>query len=181
MKLGGVIGGVWCLAACASNVSQDRSTGPDGEIRGALPLRLTAVPDTDRDTARGTARGIVTYPGGDRVDWKVIELPRKLVGELDLQLSWTTPRPDLQVAFEVFDEHNVPVTRAKMERGSRSAFIRGAKGKYFVRIYAPRRIDAGAYKLHATFTGYYICILEEKPRLEIDEPPPLPAVPTDEP
>ena len=36
-------------------------------------------------------RGVVTYPGGDRVDWKQIDLPEGKKGRLDLQMTYTTP------------------------------------------------------------------------------------------
>jgi len=42
------------LASCASNVPQDKSTGPDGKIKGAKELVL--------DNGEAKATGIVTYP-----------------------------------------------------------------------------------------------------------------------
>lgn len=162
--------GLVCVAACANNVPQDRATGPDGRIKGALPIAL--------DQGEAKVRGIVTYPGGDRVDWKLIELPAGTRGTLDLQMSWTTPRPGLKVAFDVFDQWNVPVINATSNRHAgrtRSASIERAMGKYFVRIYAPRRMDAGAYTLAAAFTP------EPKPvplpAFDYPDPPRLPSVP----
>ncbi|MDB4960270.1 MAG: hypothetical protein JWP01_269 [Myxococcales bacterium] len=160
------------LSACANNVPQDRATGPDGRLKGAQRIALAE--------GEGRVRGIVTYPGGDRVDWKLIELPAGKRGKLDLQMSWTTPRPGLKVAFDVFDQWNTPVIKASTRsRGrSRNASITGAMGKYFVRIYAPGRGDAGAYNLTAAF-------LEDPPedggldvlKLPIPDPPRLPDVP----
>ncbi len=174
VKVGGLIG-VVALAACASHVSQDRSTGPDGKITGALPLPLAE--------GQGKVRGVVSYPGGDRVDWTVIALPAKLSGKLDLELSWTAPRPGLELRFDVFDGINVPVTGLGMSYGSkplmRSASVDGAAGTYYIRVYAPRRIDAGEYTLQATFTPSYRCVLEvDDPFEGIEDPPPLPAVPS---
>ena len=134
--------GLVAVAACAHNVPQDRATGPDGRAKGAQPIAL--------EQGEGTVRGIVTYPGGDRVDWKRIELPEGTRGRLDLQMSWTTPRPGLKVAFDVFDQWNIPVVNASASARAgrmRSATIDRAKGTYHVRIYAPRRGDAGAYTL----------------------------------
>ncbi|HEX7842305.1 MAG TPA: hypothetical protein VF469_32760, partial [Kofleriaceae bacterium] len=89
--------GLVCLAlSCAHNVAQDAATGADGKEKGAKPITL--------ENGEGKAGGIVTYPGGDRVDWKLIELPDKQHGKLDIQLAWTPPRPGLQLAFDVFDE-----------------------------------------------------------------------------
>lgn len=163
--------GLVCVAACANNVPQDRATGPDGKIKGALPVAL--------EEGEAKVRGIVTYPGGDRVDWKMIELPAGERGRLDLQMSWTTPRPGLKVAFDVFDQWNAPVINASSNARagrSRSASIKGAMGKYFVRIYAPRRMDAGAYTFAAAFEPY------PKPvapgfAFEVPDPPKLPDVP----
>src|SRR5688572_20950837 len=70
---------------CANNVPQDRMTGPDGKQKGALPIVL--------ENGEGKSTGIVTYPGGDRVDWKIIEIPEGKRGRLDLSMKWSTPRP----------------------------------------------------------------------------------------
>ncbi len=162
-----------CVAACANNVPQDRSTGPDGKVKGALPIVL--------QENEAKVRGVVTYPGGDRVDWKQIELPAGAKGRLDLQMTWTTPRPGLKIAFDVFDQWNVPVINASsnVRAGrTRSATIDKAKGTYFVRIYAPKRGDAGAYTMAATFTP------EPPPpdaswilKIPVNDPPKLPDVP----
>jgi hypothetical protein len=66
------------LAGCAHTVKQDEATGPDGVAAGATPIVLEAAPGVDPKVAatyRGQAEGVVSYPAGDRVDWKVIELP----------------------------------------------------------------------------------------------------------
>ena len=163
--------GLVVVAACANNVPQDRATGPDGRVKGAQPIAL--------DEGEGTVRGIVTYPGGDRVDWKRIELPAGTRGQLDLQMSWTTPRPGLNVAFDVFDQWNIPVVNASASARAgrmRSATIDRAKGTYFVRIYAPRRGDAGAYTLKAAFNPDPVHV-DPLPTLQIPDPPKLPDVP----
>ena len=82
--------------------------------------------------------------------------PTRRVGTLDFKLQWQPPRPGLQLAFDVFDEWNTPiVTSKKAGKRSRSrirtATVENAKGKYFVRIYAPGRGDAGKYKLTVDF------------------------------
>jgi hypothetical protein len=150
---------------CAHSVPQDAATGRDGKIKGAVPIKL--------DNNEGIVHGIVTYPGGDRVDWRSIEVPAS--GRLDLVMTYTTPRPGLRVAFDVFDQFNTPITiqRAVAKR-SRQATIDHAKGTYFVRVYAPRRGDAGTYKLAAAFTPD---IVEISKPAEVPEPPKLPAVP----
>ncbi len=165
--------GLLVLVGCAHNVPQDRSTGIDGKVKGAAPIVF--------ENGEARVKGIVTYPGGDRVDWKVIELPEKSRGKLDLQLTWKTPRPGLQVAFDVFDQYSHPIkaTNAAHRRGrSRSATINDAVGKYFVRIYAPKRGDAGAYTLTANFIGETTPEGDEAIRkAPIPDPPKLAAVP----
>jgi hypothetical protein len=158
-------------AACAHNVRQDKATGEDGVIAGAEPIKLV--------DNRGSARGIVTYPGGDRIDWKVVELPADATGTLVLTLGWTTPRPKLELSFEVFDQFNrkldAPTGAAKSR--VRSIAIPDARGKYHVRIFAVRRRDAGRYQFD----------VELNPKLDgepdwstvgIAKPPPLPTLPT---
>lgn len=158
--------GLAVVVGCAHSVPQDSATGRDGNVKGAVPIKL--------DNNEGIARGIVTYPGGDRVDWRKIELPTN--GKLELKMSYTTPRPGLRVAFDVFDRFYTPITATLANfKGPRVAHIDNAYGTYFVRIYAPRRRDAGTYKLVAEFTpdpG------DLPPPPGPPDPPRLPAVPT---
>jgi hypothetical protein len=161
----------WLLvlcAACANNVPQDRSTGPDGKLAGAKEVTLEEGIADDR--------GIVTYPGGDRIDWKKITLPEKARGKLDLQMTYTTPRPDLKLSFDVFDQWHVPVKQAVSGRGrNKSMTIDNAKGTYFIRVYAPRRGDAGNYRLTASFVPLESGVPAAS--IEVADPPRLPAVP----
>jgi hypothetical protein len=160
--------------SCAHNVPQDSATGDDGKEKGAKPITL--------DNGEGKALGIVTYPGGDRVDWKMVALPEKQIGTLDLQLTWTPPRPGLQLAFDVFDEWNGPVTQSaktskKRSKGRiRMATVENARGKYFVRIYAVGRGDAGKYRLTASFKEGSAHSVDPS-TLSIADPPKLAAVP----
>jgi len=162
-------------ASCAHNVPQDKDTGPDGKVKGAKELKL--------DNGEAKANGIVTYPGGDRVDWKMIEIPDKKSGQLDLKLQWTPPRPGLQLAFDVFDEWNTPIIQSKKMGKKRShsrvrtATIDDARGKYFIRIYAVGRGDAGKYKLTAEFKEMNGSISVDLTKVEIPEPPKLAAIP----
>jgi hypothetical protein len=158
------------VAACAHNVPQHKASGPDAKITGAKAIEL--------DNNAATETGIVTYPGGDRVDWKLIELPAGKRGRLDLQMSWKTPRPGLQLSFDVFDEFNTPVVlKAKATKRSRDASIEAARGKYFVRVYAKRRGDAGQYKLAVEFHEQTVVAPPGVLEMEIPEPPKLADVP----
>jgi hypothetical protein len=156
------------LVACAHNVPQDKATGPDGKQKGAVPVELVEN--------EAKVNGIVTYPGGDRVDWRKIDLPQGTRGKLDLRLTYKTPRPGLRVAFDVFDQWNTPVIAAAKKPSGKmqDASIDVAKGTYYVRIYAPRRTDAGTYKLEAAFTPDNA---PPPPDLVVPDPPKLPAVP----
>ncbi|MBA2541609.1 MAG: hypothetical protein H0V17_18340 [Deltaproteobacteria bacterium] len=155
------------LCACAHNVPQDKATTADGRIKGAKPIVL--------ENGAATATGVVTYPGGDRVDWKKIELPEKHRGELDIKLTWSTPRPGLKLTFDVFDAWNAQVAVAKRTtKLSREASVKDARGTYFIRVYAVGRGDAGRYKLGIEFDGRERVPL---PPIEVNEPPKLPDLP----
>jgi len=179
--LGNLVGTRGCLAtllvlaSCAHNVPQDSNTGEDGKEKGAKPVTL--------ENGEGRATGIVTYPGGDRVDWKLIELPDKQRGKLEIQLAWTPPRPGLQLAFDVFDEWNRPIvqsekTSKKRSKGrTRSATVDDARGKYLVRVYAVGRGDAGKYRLTVDFKEATAGPAFDPLKLDIPDPPKLAAVP----
>src|SRR5437867_4175031 len=105
-----VVGASWLVAAatliaCAHNVGQSAASGSDATQKGAKEIKF--------ENGEGKARGVVTYPGGDRVDWKLFETPDKKRGTVELTLSWTPPRPGLQLAFDVFDEWNQPIVASK--------------------------------------------------------------------
>jgi hypothetical protein len=163
------------LVACAHNVPQDAATGTDGKEKGAKQITL--------ENGEAHASGIVTYPGGDRVDWKLVELPEKKRGALEVKLSWTPPRAGLQLAFDVFDEWNQPIVQSKKTSKKRSAgrirtaTVDDAHGKYFIRVYAVGRGDAGKYKLTVDFTETPSAAGIDYAKLDIPEPPKLAAVP----
>jgi hypothetical protein len=162
------------LSACARNVAQDAATGPDGKIKGAKPITI--------ENGEGKSLGIVTYPGGDRIDWKEVDLPDKTVGTLDFKLTWTPPRPGGQLAFDVFDEWNTPIVTSKgaAKRKShgriKTATIERASGKYFIRVYAPARSDAGKYKLVVDFAPSSETTVDWA-KVDVADPPKLPGLP----
>ncbi len=166
-----------CVAACAHNVAQDSASGNDGKIKGAKAMLL--------ENGEAKSSGIVTYPGGDRIDWKMIELPEQKKGSLDLKLSWTPPRPGLQLAFDVFDEWNNVIASSKKsskksKTRSKTLHIDNVKGKYFIRVYAVNRGDAGKYRLAVEFKEMAAGITFDPLKLDIPEPPKLAAVPEPE-
>ncbi|MBX3162349.1 MAG: hypothetical protein KF773_40670 [Deltaproteobacteria bacterium] len=151
------------LTACAHTVHQNARTGEDGKISGAKKIELV--------DGEARVKDIVTYPGGDRVDWKAIELPAGKSGTLDLEMTYKPPRPGLKVVFEVYNQEQRPVEAKYDKRGrTRSTSIENASGKYFIRVYAPKRGDAAAYVLNAKFQA----ITPEPPVTYKDLPVPPP-------
>lgn len=167
------------LASCASNVPQDKKSGEDARIKGAKPIIL--------EENEGRAKGIVTYPGGDRVDWKLVEIPEKKRGSLNIKLEWTSPRPGLQLGFDVFTEWNEQIAssskksgkraRTKSTRGRRTLTVENARGKMYIRVYSLERGDAGQYRLTVEFKESLGAVAFDPLKLEIAEPPKLAAIP----
>lgn len=173
----GLLACAFALIACAHNVNQDKATTADGKVKGAKQMTM--------ENGEAKSSGIVTYPGGDRVDWKLLELPEGKKGKLEMKLTWITPRPGLQLAFDVFDEWNIQVagskkTSKKKARSSgrqKIASVAGAKGKYFIRVYAVGRGDAGKYKLTANFEEQAGTLAFDPLKVAINDPPKLADVP----
>lgn len=161
------------LAGCPRNVPQDSNSGKDAQAKGARSIELI------KGEAR--VRDIVTYPGGDRVDWKLITLPEGAQGDLRIKLRWQPPRPGMDLAFNVYDEWFERVAfvkpSVKPER-SKNVKIKRASGKYYVQVYAPRRMDAGRYTLSVRFKERKPIVLPTVEELadQISDPPTLPAV-----
>jgi hypothetical protein len=162
------------MAGCPKNVPQDSASGEDAKPKGAKALEL--------DQNEGKATGIVTYPGGDRVDWKVIDLPKDATGSLKLTLRWTPPRPGLDLSFDVLNEwyrevESVkPNKRRNSRKKSKAVTLEKAKGKYYIGIYASERGDAGKYTLTAEFTPDAVDTFDWL-AIPISDPPKLPSVP----
>jgi hypothetical protein len=168
------IGAVLLLGACPRMVSQEAHTGADGKPKGAKKVTL--------ENGEGKARGIVTYPGGDRVDWKQIDLPKDKTGTLSLKLSWQAPRPGLDLSFAVYDEYFWPITEARPRKHSTRSSkkvdpIAHAKGTYYVMVYASNRGDAGKYTLTANYDEDKAVPIFDLSKVEIPDPPKLPTVP----
>jgi len=166
--------GALLVGACPKSVPQDSHSGEDAKPKGAKAITL--------ENNEATARGIVTYPGGDRVDWKVIELPKDATGQLKLKLKWTPPRPGLDLSMDVLNEWNREVGSAKPNKRKRSrktnkaVTVDNAKGKYFIAVYASERGDAGKYTLTAEFIPNAVDTFDWL-AVPISDPPKLPAVP----
>jgi hypothetical protein len=162
--------------ACPRNVPQDANSGKDFRHQGAKTIVL--------EDGEGRARDIVTYPGGDRVDWKVFEIPEGQRGTIDIRLRWKPPRPGLDLAFDVFDEYFERVARARPSPGSgrtvKTVTVDNAvSGKYYLQIYAPERGDAGEYMVEVRFRERKQAATPTVAELGdlIPDPPTLPAIP----
>jgi len=174
LRLGLALGAILVLAtACVKNVPQASHTGKDGTAKGAEKVKL--------DNGEARAKGIVTYPGGDRVDWKLIELPKDETGTLELRLSWAPPRPGLDLSFKVYDQYFWYQSGAKprkhSRRRSKKVTINHAQGNYYVMIYASERGDAGKYTLAVNFTPDPKVVDFDLSQVTIPDPPKLPTVP----
>jgi len=81
----------------------------------------------------------------------------------------------------VFDQYATPIAVAnaalKMRGRTRETKIDHAKGTYFVRVFAPRRGDAGTYKLQVDFQEDVPPVVTDPRSIEVPEPPHLVAVP----
>jgi hypothetical protein len=173
------------LAGCAKNVKQDAHTGTDGKVKGARAVML------DPASNEGETRGIVTYPGGDRVDWKSIELPKDKRGKVELELSWKPPRPGLDLSFDVYDQYGQKIggvkpkkpsaakKAKKKKKGKKSLTLDSVTGTIFIEVYASNRGDAGAYKLSAKFEEATLANIPvfDPGSIEMPQPPKLAAVP----
>jgi hypothetical protein len=174
--------GAWLAAAlsmalsigCAKNVAQDSNSGKDYRNRGAKKIKIEAGEGRSR-------KDVVTYPGGDRIDWKVFEIPEGKPGTLKIRLRWSPPRPDLDLSFDVFDQYLQRIARAKPTPGSgkrmKKVTIKDAgPGKYYVQVYASERSDAGTYRVRVEFKEGTEVAAVETPS-EVPDPPTLPAIP----
>jgi hypothetical protein len=142
----GLLGG----AACTHQMPPDEHTGRDGTRRGAAPMVVHVKPG-DSEYARARARDIVTYPGGDRIDWKRFDVTWA-PSSLHVDLRWTSPRPGLQLRLDVFDSWGKPIAGAPRgrKRDARDLDLTipvDHPGPVFVRVAAAQRGDAGAYVL----------------------------------
>jgi hypothetical protein len=163
------------LAGCPRNVDGDAHSGKDVRFKGAKKIKL-------EDNEGQSRTDIVTYPGGDRVDWKVFEIPEGQSGTIRVTLRWRPPRPGLDLAFDVFDQYFHRIGRAKPSAGagkrSKKVTIADAEpGKYYVQVYAPRRTDAGTYRVQVHFKPGGDAPAVAAAPSDIPDPPTLPALP----
>jgi hypothetical protein len=180
---------------CPKNVDGAGHSGKDVKYKGAKKIKI-------EDNEGRSRKDIITYPGGDRVDWKVFEIGTPpaddkkkddkdaappapdVTGTLKVTLRWKPPRPGLDLAFDVYDQYFHRIGRAKPNKSgakrSKKVTIKDAgSGKYYVMVYAPRRMDAGTYRVHVKFQpgdGGGPVAAAPTPG-DVPDPPTLPALP----
>jgi hypothetical protein len=167
------------LAGCPLNVNGNGNSGKDKSYKAGKKIEL-------EDVGGGTFEGrskkdIVTYPGGDRTDWKQFEIPAGANGELEVEVKYTAPRPGLDLAFDVYDQWGRKRGGAKPSKKkdkSKSDKIKNVEpGPWYVRVYASNRGDAGSYRVNVAFSPYKVILGPDATKLlaEIPDPPTLPA------
>lgn len=156
---------------CLTNVDPKKNSGKDRSRKKAKKIEL--------EGGEARIRDIVTWPGGDRVDWKTFEIPEGLQGDMDIRIRWRPARPGMGVGMNVYDQYYERLERVKRTRRSKKVKLRNLKpGKYYIQIFAPKRMDAGRYRLSLKFRERKppkVPSLEELAG-QIDDPPVLPAV-----
>ena len=136
---------VLLLVGCAPHWNPTAHVGHDGTAEGARVVSVLR----DGEVVRATTKGVITYRGGDRIDWLVFELPAlDDCREYDARIVVTlkTPRPGLGVAMKVItatDEHRAAARKKKR----RELRFTSAPGVVSVAIYAPGADDAAEYTL----------------------------------
>jgi hypothetical protein len=160
---------VCASAACGSAITQHSKSGEDFEVKGAKTIKL--------DDGYGRSKDNVTYPGGDRVDWKTFETPSK--GDISITLKWTSPRPDLDLSMNILDDTYTVVKRvppASSGSGRKTAELKDMPaGNYYVQVYASGRGDAGEYTLEVQHSPERAVMPQNVEALP--NPPRLPAIP----
>jgi hypothetical protein len=164
-----------CAAGCASNIGQHDRSGPDYRPDGAMLIEL--------EDGEGSAIDVVTYPGGDRVDWKKVELPEDFAGVLQVRLLFNPPRDGLEISFEVYDARFERVAVANPPPGSGARVLEAEVkpafgGTYYFHIFAPTRADAAEYMLAVRKQRQDVSALvdDDAALPRIPDPPTLPAI-----
>ena len=124
------------LSAC--KVRPDEKSGGDEERHKAKPLK---VGESQSDS--------VDYKGGDRTDWKVIELED--TGILTIEVALDNPKTNVSVFL--FDKYGKQVAKVVHTKDDENPLIRliadAVPGRYFVRIQAEHESDKTGYSINA--------------------------------
>ncbi len=142
------LGGVALLVACGTPpkpVLPEANSGPDATWQKPQKLEI------DPDTLEGEASDMVSFPQGDRSDWRRFKAPGD--GELTFTLKVRPTKPGLDVNFKVLDETYHVLGTGKGDKGGRKKLTVTDvdASKYYVVVYAPDKMDAGSYSIKAKF------------------------------
>jgi hypothetical protein len=167
------LGLILCGTGCPRNVDGSGHSGKDVRNKGAKRIKL-------EDNEGQSRKDIVTYPGGDRVD--APPPPADVTGTLKVTVRWKPPRPGLDLAFDVFDQYYHRIGRAKPtpdgnKRSKRVTIKDAGSGKYYVMVYAPRRMDAATYRVQVKFAPGDSGPVAVASASDVPDPPNLPALP----
>jgi hypothetical protein len=123
--------------ATACITQPDDKSGPDAERHQAKAL---AVGKPEADT--------VDYSGGDRTDWRVIDLQDGGFLTVEVMLD----NPDANVTVALFDRYGKPMNRFTHRKGDQPQIKVTSEvglGKYFVQVYAEKEGDKTGYSIRA--------------------------------
>ena len=155
--------------------------------RSPTVLKLDDSYETEVDDA-------VSYAKRQRARWYAVDLPGPGEIEVQLTLAELSEDRDVDLGLEVLDEGYRVIAKADREEDDagddqKSRTVKGlAPGRYYLHVYAPRRLDASDYTLQlvyrprastspSNFPGSvaFIGALPDVP-LQDDAPPPAPVV-----
>jgi hypothetical protein len=121
----------------------DENSGPDATRAGAVLIQSNASA-TDR----------VSCPDRDRTDWKQIELKGQ-PSIFEIEVRWDNAESDINC--DVFDSFGAQIGAspgpAPQQQSKRLAVDIPSAGVYFLRIQAPKKIDASDYVLTTKWGG----------------------------
>jgi hypothetical protein len=136
--------------------------GPDVPAHGgyqspkARPWRSPTVLQLD-EQLEAEVDDAVSYPRRQRARWYAVDLPG--FGELEVKMAVAelSDERDVDLALEVLDESYRIVAKADREEDDagdeqKIRTLKGlSPGRYYVHVYAPRRMDAADFTLQLTF------------------------------
>jgi hypothetical protein len=122
----------------------------------ARPWRSPTVLQLD-DSLETEVDDSVSYPKQQRARWYAVDLPGSGELEVSVTIAELSDDRDVDVAMEVLDEGYRVIAKADREEedSGEDQKIRKvpglAAGRYYIHVYAPRRLDAADYTLQAVF------------------------------
>lgn len=156
--------------------------------RKPTPLRLDEKSEVEVDDS-------VSYPKRQRARWYAVDVPSFGAVEVQVTVAELSDDRDVDLAFEVLDEgyriiaHADRTTDDAGEDQKIRRLRRLAPGRYYIHVYAQRRLDDADYTLQVRFkaqagrvptnfpaTVAYIAALPDVPLQDDAPPPPAPVV-----